>query len=87
MSALQNFKLKLHTGGVASNKFRVELVFIHDNGLLLSDIIREDIQHAKPEFLYKASGIGQEVRTPHIYVGEYNIRDEVIRWTDYTIVE
>ena len=59
MSALQLFKLKLHTGGVASKPFKVASVFIYDDGLLLSDIIREDIQHAKPEFLYKASGIGK----------------------------
>ena len=25
------------------------------------------------------AGIGREVTTPHIYVGEYNLRDEVLR--------
>ena len=28
-------------------------VFTYDNGLLMSDIIREEMQHAKPEFLYE----------------------------------
>ena len=32
-------------------------------------------------------GIGREARTPHIYVGEYNISDEVLRWTNYPIVD
>ena len=33
------------------------------------------------------SGIVREVRTPHIYVGEYNLRDELLRWADYPIAE
>ena len=35
------------------NKFRVEPVFIYENGLLLPDIIIEEMQHAKSEFLYE----------------------------------
>ena len=31
--------------------------FIHDYGSLMSDIIREEMQHARPEFLYKDSEI------------------------------
>ena len=50
-------KLKLQRSGVASKAFRVAPVFIHGNGLLLSDIIIEDMQHAKPEFLYEDSDI------------------------------
>ena len=57
MWALQILKLKLHSGGVASNPFRLVPVFIYDNGLLLSDIIREDMQHVKPEFIYEDSDI------------------------------
>ena len=33
------------------------------------------------------AGIGREVRTPHIYVGEYNLSDEVLRQADYPIVD
>ena len=33
------------------------------------------------------AGIEKELRSPHIYVGEYNLRDEVIIWADYHIVE
>ena len=29
--------------------------------------------------------MGLEVRTQHIYVGEYNLSDEVLRWDDYPI--
>ena len=50
-------KLKLQRSGVASKAFWVAPVFIHGNGLLLSDIIIEDMQHAKPEFLYEDSDI------------------------------
>ena len=57
MPALHIFKLKLNTGGVASKPFRLVPVFIYDNGLLLSDIIREDMQHVKPEFIYEDSDI------------------------------
>ena len=32
-------------------------------------------------------GIGREVSTPQIYVGEYNLKDEVLRWADYPIVD
>ena len=32
------------------------------------------------------AGIEKELRSPHIYVGEYNLRDEVIRWADYHIL-
>ena len=32
-------------------------------------------------------GIGQELRKPHIYVGEYNISGEFLRWAEYPIVE
>ena len=53
MSALHILKLKLHMGDVASKTFGVAPVFIYYNGLLVSDIIREDMQHAKLEFLYK----------------------------------
>ena len=55
MSALHLLKLKLKTSGVASNDFRVAPVFIYYSGSLMSDIIREEIQHAKPEFLYDDS--------------------------------
>ena len=57
MSAVQLLTLKLHTGGVASKPFIVAQVFIYDNGLIFSDIIREDMQHAKLKFLYKDSEI------------------------------
>ena len=57
MLVLQLLKLKLHTGGVDSKPFRVAPVFIYDDRLLLSDIIREDMRHEKPEFLYKDSDI------------------------------
>ena len=60
MPALHIFKLKLNTGGVASKPFRLVPVFIYDNGLLLSDIIREDMQHVKPEFIYEDSDIKSE---------------------------
>ena len=33
------------------------------------------------------AGIGLEVRTPHIYVCEYNLIDEVLRQADYPIVD
>ena len=32
------------------------------------------------------AGIGIEVKTPHIYFGGYNLRDEVLRWDEYPIV-
>ena len=57
MSALQLLKLKLHTGGVSSKPFRVAPVLIYDYGLLQSDIIREEMQHGKSEFLYEYSDI------------------------------
>ena len=57
MSALHILKLKLHIGYVASNPFRVAPVFIYYNGLLHSDIIRDKMQHAKPEFIYEDSYI------------------------------
>ena len=57
MLALHLLKLKLQTSGVDSNTFRVVPFFIYSCGLLLSDIIREEMQHVKPEFLYKDSYI------------------------------
>ena len=33
------------------------------------------------------AGIGRAVRKSHIFVGEYNISDEVLRWDDYPIVD
>ena len=33
------------------------------------------------------SDTGREVRTPQIYVGEYNLRDELLRQADYPISE
>ena len=57
MLALHISKLKLYTGAVASNSFRVTTVFIYDDELLLSDIIREGMQYAEQEFLYEDSDI------------------------------